>query len=135
LETKIIANKPLYLKKNNIESVANKIIDNNINNDCELIENITFDDLQIKYDIIFNTLIIDCEGSFYQILLDNPNILKNINMIIIENDFDTIEEYNYVYNVFINNGFNLIETKSCYPINADGVNQKNMHQVFINNLN
>lgn len=134
VETKIIANKPLYLKKNNIESVANKIIDNNVDNDCELIENITFDDLQIKYDIIFDTLIIDCEGSFYQILLDNPNILKNINMIIIENDFDTIEEYNYVYNEFINNNFKLIETKSCYPINADGVNQKHMHQVFINNF-
>ena len=133
VETKIISNKPLYLQKNNIESVANKIINNNIDDNCELIENITFNELEIKYDIIFDTLIIDCEGSFYQILLDEKNILKNINTIIIENDFEKIEEYNYIYNSFINNGFILIDTKSCYPINANGICEKYMHQVFRKN--
>jgi len=134
VETNIISNKPLYLKKNNIESVANKIINNNIDDDCELIENITFNELEIKYNIIFDTLIIDCEGSFYQILLDEPNILKNINTIIIENDFEKIEEYNYIYNSFINNGFILIDTNSCYPINANGICEKYMHQVFKKNV-
>ena len=51
------------------------------------VNTITFDDLLIKYKIVFDTLIIDCEGAFYYILLDMPEILNNINLIIIENDF------------------------------------------------
>jgi len=48
---------------------------------------IDYEDLQKKYNIIFDTLVLDCEGAFYYILSDMPQILNNINLIIMENDY------------------------------------------------
>ena len=129
IETNILSLKQLFFKRNKNESMANKVVDTN-EEDTELINNISYNDLQEKYNIIFDTLVIDCEGSFYNILKEQPYILDNINTIIIENDFETLEEYNYVYNSFINKGFKLINTDSCYPIWANGVNQKHLYQTF-----
>ncbi len=58
-----------------------------------------------KYNIIFDTLILDCEGAFYYILNDFPEILNNINLIIMENDYEDINYYNYVKNTLISNDF------------------------------
>ena len=57
---------------------------------------IDYEDLQKKYNIIFDTLVLDCEGAFYYILSDMPNILNNINLIIMENDY-----YNINHKIFI----------------------------------
>ena len=43
---------------------------------------LNFDELQNKYKIEFDTLILDCEGAFYFILKDSPEILNNIKLII-----------------------------------------------------
>jgi hypothetical protein len=66
---------------------------------------ITFEELQSKYNIIFDTLVLDCEGAFYSILMDMPEMLKNINLIIMENDYFQIEKKNYVDDVLKANGF------------------------------
>lgn len=73
--------------------------------DWTKVPTITFDQLQKKYNIIFDTLVLDCEGAFYSILLEMPHILDNIYLIIIENDFDTIEQYSFLYNLLINKNF------------------------------
>ena len=51
------------------------------------VNTITFPELQNKYNITFDTLILDVEGAFYHILLDTPEILDNIKLIIMENDY------------------------------------------------
>lgn len=66
---------------------------------------ISFNDLCLKYRIDFDTLIVDCEGAFYYILLDFPEILKNIKLIIIENDYTDINHKNYVDALLSKNGF------------------------------
>ncbi|QKF93499.1 methyltransferase FkbM [Fadolivirus algeromassiliense] len=63
------------------------------------VNTITFEELEKKYNIQFDTMVLDCEGAFYQILVDNPDCLKNINTIIIENDFTEIDKKNYVDSV------------------------------------
>jgi FkbM family methyltransferase len=65
---------------------------------------ITFDQLEKKYSIQFDTLILDCEGSFYYILKEMPNILQNIDLIIIENDFTDITHKEYVDKCMKENG-------------------------------
>ena len=55
-----------------------------INFNCECIKT--------KYNIEFDTLVLDCEGAFYYILMDMPEILDNINLIIMENDY---QDYNH----------------------------------------
>lgn len=49
-----------------------------------------------KYAIEFDTLVLDCEGAFYYILKDMPEILTNIQLIIMENDYTNISHKRYV---------------------------------------
>lgn len=76
------------------------------------IETISFEEIQNETNIIFDTLVIDCEGAFYFILKEFPEILDNIKLIIIEND--CMEEYQntFILDTFKNNNFNLFESKT-----------------------
>ena len=69
------------------------------------VNTITLQELKNKYNIEFNTLVLDCEGAFYYILMDMPEILDNINLIIMENDYYDISHKNYVDNILIQNNF------------------------------
>ena len=69
------------------------------------VNTMTLDEIQTKYQIVFDTLVLDCEGAFYYILMDMPEILANINLIIMENDYTDITRKQYVDEVLINNGF------------------------------
>jgi FkbM family methyltransferase len=66
---------------------------------------INFDELKNKYKIDFDTLVLDCEGAFYYILLDMPEILTNIKLIIMENDYWDIDKKIYINNILFQNGF------------------------------
>ena len=68
---------------------------------------ITLDELKNKYNIEFDTLVLDCEGAFYYILMDMPEILDNINLIIMENDYHDISHKNYIDQVLRENNFNV----------------------------
>ena len=63
---------------------------------------ISWEELQAKY-IQFDTLVLDCEGAFYYILMDMPEILTNINLIIMENDYYEIEKKEYVDSILKQN--------------------------------
>jgi FkbM family methyltransferase len=69
------------------------------------VNSITYDDFKIKYNIEFDTLVLDCEGAFYYILMDMPEILNNIKLIIMENDYHDISHKNYVDETLLKNNF------------------------------
>jgi len=69
------------------------------------VNTITLTELKSKYNIQFDTLVLDCEGAFYYILMDIPEILNNIHLIIMENDYWDITHKQYVDNVLTKNGF------------------------------
>jgi len=73
---------------------------------------ITLDNLKSKYNIEFDTLVLDCEGAFYYILMDMPDILKNINLIIMENDYHDVSQKNYIDKILSNNNFSVHYTES-----------------------
>lgn len=60
------------------------------------VNTIIFSELKQKYDIDFDTLILDCEGAFYYILMDMPEILDNIQLIIMENDYNDLDHKLYI---------------------------------------
>ena len=76
------------------------------------VKTITWEDFSKKYKIDFDTLILDCEGAFYIILRDMPEILDNIKLIIMENDYHTIEPKNYIDDVLRRKGFKVDYTES-----------------------
>jgi hypothetical protein len=69
------------------------------------VNTITFNELQAKYNIEFDTLVADCEGALYYIFMDMPEILQKINMIIMENDYHNIDHKISVDNALTANGF------------------------------
>ena len=71
----------------------------------EWVNTITYDELQNKHNIVFDTLVLDCEGAFFYILEDFPDMLNNINLIIMENDYQDINQKRYIDTVLENNNF------------------------------
>jgi FkbM family methyltransferase len=59
---------------------------------------LSYDNFKLQYNMAFDTLVIDCEGAFYYILVNMVDILKNIKTILIENDF-----YNYNHKLYVDN--------------------------------
>jgi FkbM family methyltransferase len=80
----------------------------------ELLENtqwantITWSDLQSKYNVDFDTLVVNCNGGFYYTLMDMPEMLTNIQLIIMTNDYDTIDQKEYVDSLLIANHFYVV---------------------------
>jgi hypothetical protein len=69
------------------------------------VSSITLEELYAKYKIDFDTLVLDCEGAFYYILMDMPEILNNINLIIMENDYFDISKKIYINEILKKNKF------------------------------
>ena len=69
------------------------------------VNTITWEELTNKYNIVFDTLVLDCEGAFYYILMDMPEILSNVNLIIMENDYNDITHKNYIDTILKQNNF------------------------------
>jgi FkbM family methyltransferase len=69
------------------------------------VNTITLEQLYLKYNINFDTLVLDCEGAFYYILIDMPEILDNVNLIIMENDYWDFSKKQYVDQILKNNNF------------------------------
>jgi FkbM family methyltransferase len=76
------------------------------------VNTITLDEFKKKYNIKFDTLVLDCEGAFYYILMDMPEILNDVNLIIMENDYYEIDKKNYVDEILIKNNF-IVDYSEC----------------------
>lgn len=72
---------------------------------------ISYNNLKQKYNMTFDTLVLDCEGAFYYILQDMQEILQDVNLIIMENDYHNIEHKIYVDNMLNQYGFRKIYSK------------------------
>lgn len=79
--------------------------------DYFMVKTISFNEIQQKYGLIFDTLVADCEGALYQILQDDPAMLKNIKMIIIENDYFDENRKSFVDSIFQQYGLKPIYTE------------------------
>lgn len=88
---------------------------------------ISYSELKNKYPINFDTLVLDCEGAFYYILEDYPQILDNVKLILIENDYHNKEHENKMREILTNNNFNLVY---CKNINGCWNNKLNFYEVY-----
>jgi FkbM family methyltransferase len=69
------------------------------------VNTITYSELVTKYNIDFDTLVLDCEGAFYYILMDMPEILNNIQLIIMENDYTDLSHKIFIDDTLTKNNF------------------------------
>jgi FkbM family methyltransferase len=72
------------------------------------VKTINYSSFLSKYNIQFDTIVADCEGALYHILKDTPNILNNIKMIIMENDYINFDHKLEIDNILNSNNFKRI---------------------------
>lgn len=75
--------------------------------DCG-IESLRYTDLQDRYNIVFDTIVADCEGCLPDTInhiLDFYPLLKPIKKIIFETDYEDRVDYTTMYNTLTNLGF------------------------------
>jgi FkbM family methyltransferase len=99
IETSALSKRPL------IQRGWDTIVSEQLLDGYQPVQIISLDELNAKYNIEFDTLVLDCEGAFYYILMDMPEILDNINLIIMENDYWDIEKKHFIDNILIKQGF------------------------------
>lgn len=76
-----------------------------LKNGYKWVDVIGLSELKTKYNIEFDTLVLDCEGAFYYILMDIPEILNNIQLIIMENDYHDLSQKQYIDEILIKNNY------------------------------
>lgn len=138
IENKALSNIDLYqLGWNTYTIDETKNLDHESFSQLQKVDSITLDEINKKYNIDFNTLIIDCEGAFYYIIQSFPNILNNISKIIIENDYPTWERKQFVEDILLKHNFETVETVSLsdeyHRFHPDKLIRDNFYQVKIKN--
>ncbi len=92
---------PLIQNEWNTKPQINKIIPDG----WKIIKTITWNELKQKYNMNFNTLVVDCEGALYYILKDEPEFLNGFKTIIIENEFIDITHKEFMDEEFKRHNF------------------------------
>jgi FkbM family methyltransferase len=71
------------------------------------VNSISWSNLNEKYKIDFDTLIIDCNDAFYEILLEFPKMLNNIKLVIMKNEYYDVFKKIKIEKTFLEKGFTL----------------------------
>lgn len=80
-----------------------------------LVRTFSWTDLCSTYDLVFDTLVLDCEGAFYYILKDEPSILDTITTVLMENDYQSPDHKEYVDTQLKQRGFEVVYSE---PLDA-----------------
>jgi len=113
-------------KRKLIQKGWNTIVSDVIMDGYKNVNIIGLDELYRKYNIDFDTLILDCEGAFYYIIQDMSEILNKIKLIIMENDYECVSHKHYVDNILSLNNFKVVYSKS----GGFGECSKNFYEVW-----
>jgi len=76
----------------------------------------------------FTTLVADCEGALKQILEDYPNFFDTFRTILLENDYATIEDYQFVRRALEKSKFSCVEVQS---ISLQRPCMKNFYEAWV----
>lgn len=77
---------------------------------------ISFCNLEKKFALKFNVLVVDCEGCLGELLNDNLHIYKQINLIFFEKDYPKKTNYQKIEMNLIKNGFVSIKKGNLHKI-------------------
>lgn len=77
------------------------------------VNTITWSQLKQKYQLSFDTLVADCEGALYYILLEEPSLLNGMHTLIMENDYIHHPEHKLaVFKILSQHSFVPVYTKA-----------------------
>jgi FkbM family methyltransferase len=113
IETAGLSHVKLYMTGGGVDPPRH--FEKDIPSDAVEIPTITYSELCKKYDIDFNVLVADCEGSLYYIFKEDPNMLDNIHTVIMENDYYDVNHKQVVDTILTSKGFNIIYKEKGVP--------------------
>ena len=82
---------------------------NDHNAQQKILNVITPEEIQRKYDLKIDTLVVDCEGQMENILHEFPSFLTSIHTVVLEEDQPKTCSYKYVHDVFAKAGLKLVK--------------------------
>jgi len=109
IENSALSNTPIIQKG---EQTFKHNPDNTIQRGFKQINTITLAELKEKYNVSFDALAVDCEGAFFYILKESPEILNGVNIIIMENDYTKVNHKEFVNKTLLENDFYVDYTES-----------------------
>ena len=99
VENSTLSNRKLI--QNDLDTIPSEVLLEGYN----WVNTISLVELQNKYNIEFDTLVLDCGCVFYYILMDMPEILNNIKLIVMKNDYLDISHKNYIDDILKSKNF------------------------------
>lgn len=75
---------------------------------CTSVDIISFAEIESKYQIKFDALVADCEGALFYIFAEFPEMLDNINIVVMENDYYEIHKKQSVDAALTKAGFKVV---------------------------
>ena len=118
IETGVISDKKQTLVQ---DGYGTRLInDNDPNEDNVQVNYMTYRELKNKYKLTFNTLVVDCEGCFLNVLESIGDDISEIEKIILEKDQPDLCDYKKIEDILkFNNfckvidGFHSVYTRNC----------------------
>lgn len=106
----------------------------------EPVPTISFDALQSKYGYKFDTFLIDCEGCFYHMLKEFPDMVDDVKMIILEADYgigwqpEGHADYDWVVRHLEGKGFTMIHDHVAKGFRPKTWADRGPHHVAVNTM-
>jgi FkbM family methyltransferase len=111
IETAALSKVPLYNVGGNPRPMGHP----DVTQDMIPMRTISYKEICQKYNVEFNVLVADCEGSLYYIFGEDPDMLNNIHTIIMENDYYIPEHKILVDNILKSSGFKCVYSEKGVP--------------------
>jgi FkbM family methyltransferase len=111
IETAALSKSKLY----NIDGNPRPVDKDKVTSDMKEQPTISYSEICSKYDVDFNVLVADCEGSLYYIFKEDPDMLNNIGTVIMENDYTELEHKQAVDSILKSKGFKMVYQEKGVP--------------------
>ena len=110
IENSALSTRMLIQKENSRDTEVRELSDS-VPTGYNKVNTITFSELKQKYNKVFDTIVADYDGLLYYIFQDFPEILENIDTIIMKNDYHNPDHKKSVDQFLEKNGFTRVYIK------------------------
>lgn len=80
-----------------------------VKSEVSSIPNFTLEKIESNYNLVFNTLVADCEGFLEQFLDENPKLYNQLSLILFEKDYPNKCNYEKIEHTLRANGFTCLD--------------------------
>jgi FkbM family methyltransferase len=111
IETAALSKVPLY----NCGGNPRPLLEEEITAAIPLMPTISYEEICKKYEVNFDVLVADCEGSLFYIFKEDPDMLDGIHTVIMENDYTDMDHKQMVDAILTLKGFECIYQEKGVP--------------------